>query len=119
MRVPTGDNLALLTRNNIVESIHAGHLVSINPLGETDLVVGNPKEICYPRSSIKAVQAAAMVRAGLKLEPELLALVASSHSGAQIHQEGVVKILAQHNLTIDSLQNSFDKPLGEQERITW
>lgn len=119
MRIPTGESLAVLTRNNIVESIHAGHLVSINSQGETDLVIGNKSEICYPRSSIKAVQAAAMVRAGLALSPELLALAASSHSGAAMHQEGVIEILQQHNLTIDALQNSKDKPLGEAERIAW
>jgi L-asparaginase II len=60
-----------------------------------------------------------MVRSGLKLEPRLLALVASSHSGAKVHQDGVLEILALHNLAESDLQNMLDKPLGTTERDAW
>jgi L-asparaginase II len=65
------------------------------------------------------MQASAMVRNGLKLEPRLLALVEASHSGAAIHQEGVLEILAGAGLSESDLQCAFDKPLGDAERIAW
>jgi L-asparaginase II len=65
------------------------------------------------------MQASAMVRSGLKLEPRLLALVEASHSGAAMHQEGVLEILAGAGLTESYLQCAFDKPLGDAERIAW
>ena len=47
-----------------------------------------------PRSCNKPVQALAMVRAGLDLPDELLALACASHSGEPFHVEGVRRILA-------------------------
>lgn len=73
----------------------------------------------FPRSSVKCMQASAMVRNGLKLEPRLLALVEASHSGAQMHQDGVLEILASVGLNESDLQCAFDKPLGDAERIAW
>jgi L-asparaginase II len=60
-----------------------------------------------------------MIRSGLKLEPRLLALVSSSHSGAAMHQDGALEILATVNMSEKDLQNAKDKPLGEIERRTW
>ena len=65
------------------------------------------------------MQASAMVRSGLKLEPRLLALVEASHSGAAMHQDGVLEILAGAGLSESDLQCAFDKPLGDLERIAW
>ena len=111
--------LAYLTRNEIIESIHFGHLVTVSSAGDIETQVGNAQQIIYPRSSVKGIQAAAMVRAGLKLEPELLALVASSHSGSKLHIDSVLKILATYEIKPDKLQNSVDKPLGLAERKNW
>jgi L-asparaginase II len=58
----------------------------------------------FPRSSNKPAQAVAMVRAGLSLGGELLALAAASHSGEDFHVDGVRKILAGAGLTEDALQ---------------
>ena len=77
----TSEPLAEVFRSDVVESQHRGHLVLLNADGTIRLSRGNPAKLIYPRSSIKSIQAAAMVRAGLHLEPRLLALVASSHSG--------------------------------------
>ena len=49
---------------------------------------------CYPRSSLKPVQAVAMLRAGLDLDGELLALACASHSGEPGHLDGARRILA-------------------------
>jgi L-asparaginase II len=60
-----------------------------------------------------------MVRAGLKLEPRLLALGASSHSGSAEHISAVREILALAKLDESALQCMLDKPLGESERRAW
>jgi L-asparaginase II len=60
-----------------------------------------------------------MVRAGLKLEPRLLALGASSHSGSAEHIAAVREILKLAKLDESALQCMLDKPLGEAERRAW
>lgn len=111
--------LAEVTRGDVVESQHRGHLVLLNADGTLRLSRGNPAALIYPRSSIKSIQASTMVRAGLSLEPRLLALVAASHSGTQMHQSAVLEILALGGLNESALQNTQDKPLGDDERREW
>jgi len=60
-----------------------------------------------------------MVRHGLDLEPRLLALAASSHSGAAMHLDGVREILTMAGLDESALQCSLDRPLGDAERKAW
>jgi L-asparaginase II len=60
-----------------------------------------------------------MVAAGLELEPRLLALGASSHSGSSEHIAGVKEILTLAKLDESALQCMLDKPLGEAERRAW
>ena len=114
-----GETLAEITRSGVVESVHTGHLVILNSDGTVHLSKGDPTQLTYPRSTIKSIQTSAMIRSGLQLEPRLLALVSASHSGAAIHQEGAVEILASAGLNEKNLQNAKDKPLGETERRAW
>ncbi len=111
-----GEVLAEVTRSGIVESIHTGHFVALNADGSVLLQKGEPSAIIFPRSSIKAIQASAMVRHGLRLEPRLLALVCASHSGLKMHQDGVLEILSRAGLDERVLQNAKGKPLDENER---
>lgn len=111
--------LAEVTRDDVVESQHRGHLVLLNADGTLKISKGNPATLIYPRSSIKSIQASAMVRAGLELEPRLLALVAASHSGSQMHQSAVLEILALGDLNESALLNTRDRPLGDDERREW
>ena len=67
----------------------------------------------FPRSSNKPFQAATMLRCGLKLDGELLALAAASHSGEDFHVSGVRSILASAGLTEDDLRCPPDMPLDE------
>jgi L-asparaginase II len=115
----TGEILAEITRSGVVESAHSGHMVLLNSDGSVHLSKGDPSQLTYPRSSIKSIQTSAMLRAGLKLEPRLLALVSASHSGAAMHQDCALEILATVGLTENDLQNAKDKPLGEIERRAW
>lgn len=108
--------LAEVIRSGVVESEHHGFLVALNSDGSTNLEIGDSSHLIFPRSTVKSFQAAAMVRNGLELEPRLLALGASSHSGSQEHIDAVREILKSAGLNEGALQCMLDKPLGEAER---
>jgi L-asparaginase II len=111
--------LAELVRSEVVESVHHGYLVALNSDGSENLVLGDSKHLIFPRSTVKSFQAAAMMRHGLDLEPRLLALAASSHSGSPAHIAAVREILALAGLDDTALQCMLDKPLGEKEKAAY
>ena len=86
--------LVEVRRGGVVEGAHRGHAVVLAPDGTIERSWGDPLARILPRSSNKPAQATAMVRAGLPLEGELLALAAASHSGEEFHVDGVRRILA-------------------------
>ena len=108
--------LAELVRDGVVESVHRGFLIALNADGSTNLELGDSKHLIFPRSTVKSFQASAMVRSGLDLEPRLLALGASSHSGSAEHIAAVREILTTVGLDDSALQCMLDRPLGEAER---
>ncbi len=111
--------LAEYVRDEIVESEHRGFFLALNADGSVLKSHGDTATKIYPRSTIKCVQASAMVRHGLKLEPRLLALAQSSHSGAAMHLDGAREILRSVGLDESALQCALDRPLGETERRAW
>ena len=117
--INSGGILVEVVRHQLVESVHSGHLAILDKNGKPILEIGDQDFLVYPRSAIKAIQASAMVRCGLDLDDELLALVCASHAGSQIHQTNALKILAGGGLTEAALSNTPDKPLGITERKEW
>lgn len=117
--LPRHEPLAVQTRDGLVESVHYGSLIATARDGSTILSAGEPRVPFYPRSSLKPLQAVAMVRAGLDLPADLLALTAASHSGAAVHRDGAGRILQLHGLTSAALENSSDLPYGVSEREEW
>ena len=111
--------LAEYVRDGFVESVHRGYLLALNADGSINLALGDSDKLIFPRSTIKSIQGAAMVRAGLTLEPRLLALGCSSHSGSSEHLSAVREILAMAKLDESALQCMLDKPLGDAERREW
>ena len=111
--------LAEYVRDGVVESEHRGFLAMLNADGTIFKSLGDLETKIYPRSTVKCAQASAMVRHGLKLEPRLLALAQSSHSGAAMHMDGAREILASVGLDESALQCALDRPLGDAERRTW
>jgi len=114
-----GDVLAEVTRGGVVESLHLGHLIILNSDGSTYLSKGSPELSFYPRSAVKSLQASAMLKAGLTVSDEELAIVCASHSGNQIHIDLVTKMLADRGIPLSAMGNASDRPLGEKEKITW
>jgi L-asparaginase II len=94
-------------------------LIVLNSDGSTYISKGNPKSIIYPRSAVKSLQASAMVKAGLDVSDEELAIICASHSGSQKHIDLVINMLAKRNIPLELLKNAVDKPLGEKEKIAW
>jgi L-asparaginase II len=105
--------IAITTRSGVDESVHFGALVVLGPSGEIELEFGDSSVAIYPRSSNKPLQAVAMVRAGLRVEPELLALVCASHDGTSMHLDGARRILADAGLDEAALANTPSFPLDE------
>ena len=111
--------LAHLVRGGFVESVHRASVVVTAPDGSVEQVWGEASSPMFPRSSNKPVQALAMVRHGLDLPDDLLALVCASHSGEPFHLEGVRRILAGAGLSEEDLQNTPTLPLQEAEHDRW
>jgi len=103
--------VAITSRSGNDESVHFGAVVALAPDGDVALAVGDPAVAIYPRSSTKPLQAAAMVRNGLRLPAELLALACGSHDGTARHVEAARRILATAGLDENSLGNPADLPL--------
>lgn len=111
--------VAGVVRNGFVESVHHGVVALTAADGGTLLSVGPVESPVLPRSSLKPLQAVAMLRAGAELEGELLALACASHSGEPFHLEGSRRILASVGLTESALQNTPSHPIDDDERHRW
>lgn len=112
--------LAEVHRGDLVESVHLGHLVILDPDGQPILTIGDPDAVIYPRSSLKPLQALTSLRYGFEpVSDELLALACSSHSGEQIHLAGARQILETAGLTEAALQNTPSLPLDADAAFAW
>ncbi len=104
--------VAITRRSDFDESVHFGAVVGLAADGSIAYALGDPRVGIYPRSALKPLQALAMVRAGLRLPPDLLALVCASHDGTPDHVAGVRRILASAGLDETALGNTADLPIN-------
>ncbi|MBP2354798.1 L-asparaginase II [Kribbella aluminosa] len=111
--------LADVVRSGFVEGHHRGSVVVTSPDGSVEWSAGIVDEPMFPRSSNKPMQALGMLRNGLPLTNELLALAAASHSGEQFHLDGVREILAGVGLDETALRTPASYPLDDQSRDEW
>ncbi|MET9802978.1 asparaginase [Streptomyces sp. NPDC006368] len=111
--------LAEVVRSGFVEGHHRGSLVVLAEDGSVETTAGNATAPVFPRSCNKPMQAAALLRAGLDLSGERLALAAASHSGESFHLDLVRKMLAEHKLSDSALQTPPDLPLDPVEAETY
>ncbi|MGW0776560.1 asparaginase [Streptomyces sp. NPDC002835] len=116
---PAPPVLVEVVRSGFVEGHHRGSLVVLAADGSVETAVGDPALPVFPRSSNKPMQAAAVLRAGLDIDGERLALAAASHSGEGFHLELVRKMLAGYGITADELQTPPDLPLDPAEAETY
>ncbi|WP_327086163.1 asparaginase [Nonomuraea sp. NBC_01738] len=103
--------LAEVVRGGFVESRHRGHLVVLDRGGAVRQALGDVAQPMLPRSALKPLQAAGMVRAGLRSRGRHLALACASHSGEPVHARLAADLLARHGLSPDDLRGTPDLPL--------
>ncbi|GAA4137611.1 asparaginase [Actinomadura keratinilytica] len=108
-----------VVRGDLVESVHHGSVAVLGPDGRLLYAAGDVETPFFPRSAMKPLQAAGMLRSGLPLDGELLALAAASHSGEEHHRRGVRRILAEAGLGESDLRNTSDLPLDPDLRAQW
>ena len=106
--------VAEVVRSGFAESRHRGAVAGLAADGTQVIRAGNTAAPFFPRSANKPLQAAAMLRCGLELEGELLALAAASHSGEDFHVDGVRKILSGAGLSEDDLGCPPSWPLDQE-----
>jgi L-asparaginase II len=88
-------------------------VLAVDAAGERVLAIGDVDTPVFPRSCNKPLQAAAMVRAGLDVDAEQLAVVAASHSGTDRHVALVRSILAGAGLSAAALANATGLPVDD------
>ncbi len=108
--------LCEVLRSGVVESRHHGSVIATGPGGAPAFTVGDPSAPVFPRSCNKPLQGVAMVRAGLELPGELMALACASHAGDSFHEDGVRRILGHAGLSEGALGNTPGLPLDERRR---
>src|SRR5271166_4131740 len=106
--------VAEVVRSGFTESRHRGAVAGLAADGTQVISAGNTAVPFFPRSANKPLQATAMLRCGLDLDGELLALAAASHSGEDFHVDGVRKILSSAGLTEDDLHCPPSWPLDPE-----
>ncbi len=76
-------------RNGIEESVHRGDIVEVDAAGTLLRLVGDPDRLVTLRSTVKPFGVVALIKAGgieaFELEPPEIAIMASSHSGEDLH----------------------------------
>jgi L-asparaginase II len=106
--------VAQVVRSGFTESRHRGAVAGLGADGTQLISVGQTEVPFFPRSANKPMQAAAMLRCGLELDGELLALAAASHSGEDFHVDGVRKILSSAGLSENDLRCPAAWPLDTE-----
>jgi|SRR5690554_3297147 len=102
--------LAVLERSGMVESRHVGAAIVLAPDGSQQRMLGNADALVYPRSSLKPLQAVAVLRSGVDLDGEQLVLATASHAGTDAHQRVAAEILARAGLGESDLACPEDWP---------
>lgn len=108
--------LAEVVRSGFVESRHRGSLIALAPDGSVAFTAGDVTTPVFPRSANKPMQATGMLRAGLDVDGELLALTAGSHSGERFHVDGVRRLLQRVGLDESALRCPPAWPIDETEK---
>jgi L-asparaginase II len=90
-------------RNGIEESVHRGDIVEVDAAGAIVRVLGDPERLVTLRSCVKPFGAIALVEAGgieaFGLEPVEVAIMASSHSGEDLHVRTLQSLFRRANVS--------------------
>lgn len=110
--------LARQQRGPIVESVHRGHVVEVDAAGIVVATAGDPDTVVSLRSCVKPFTLIALVEAGgvreFGLAPAELAVMASSHSGEDLHVRTIQGVLRRAGISQTLLACGIERaPLDE------
>lgn len=108
--------LATIDRNGLLESRHIGAFVVIDASGAVLESGGDIDAIVFPRSTLKPLQAVALLRAGAELDGVDLVLSSASHCGSHRHTDAVESMLAHDGLSVNHLGCPPQWPLGVSDK---
>ena len=105
-------------RNGVEESLHRGDIVEVDVSGRLLRGLGDPGRLTNLRSCVKPFGLLALVEAGgieaFELEPPELAIMASSHSGEDLHVRTIQGMYRRANVSQSLLACGSEKmPLDE------
>jgi L-asparaginase II len=90
-------------RNGVVEAVHRVHAVAVRG-GEVVASAGDPKRVCFMRSSSKPLQALPLVRARDDVAEDDLAIACASHRDTPEQVAAARALLARAEATEDDLE---------------
>jgi L-asparaginase II len=104
--------LARHIRNGIEESVHRGDIVEVDVAGRVIRQLGDPDRVVTLRSTVKPFGLIALIEAGgiaaFDLEPAELAIMASSHSGEDLHVRTLQSIYRRSGVSQSLLGNGSE-----------
>ncbi|MDP2206000.1 MAG: asparaginase [Alphaproteobacteria bacterium] len=105
------------TRGGIDESLHRVHAVVLHGGGDIAAAYGDTERIIYPRSTLKPLQAVALVESGAAaafgVSDAELALACASHSGEEVHIKTAAGWLARLGLDENDLGCGAHAPYAD------
>lgn len=99
-----GVPLVLVTRGQLVESVHLGHVAVADTAGRLKYFAGNPDMVTFARSTAKPLQAIPLIASGaaekFALNDREIAVACASHNGEAAHVAVVNGLL--HKIGLDA-----------------
>ena len=108
-------------RNGIEESVHRGDIVEVDAGGRMIRALGDPDHVVNLRSCVKPFGVLALLEAGgqraFSLEPAEIAIMASSHSGEDLHVRTLQALYRRTGVSQAALATGIEgMPLDELTR---
>ncbi len=104
----TSELIVRITRGEITESQHRGHIAVADTGGRVPFFAGNPRIVTFARSAAKLIQAIPVIESGaadhFRLTEEEIALICASHNGEYGHIRTALSILGKVGFGISDLQ---------------
>lgn len=106
--------LVHVTRGDLVESIHRGHIAVVDTSGKSAYSFGCPDTVTFIRSAAKPVQVLPLIESGavehFNFTTEEIAVMTGSHSGEPYHVQTITNILQKIKLPVTALQCGIHPP---------
>ncbi len=114
------NTLAVVTRNDYVESIHQGIICVVDSSGKILYQKGDTGTRIFYRSSAKPIQVIPFIQSGgaraMGYSLKEIAIACASHTGHSSHQKTVLEILKRLNLEKTDLHCGIMSPYNKEER---